>query len=284
MLSRRTILLKSMQPGLSGYARLHTDGEKMRWQLQARGLEAASEARLYRLTSGQDAQELTAVRDNARGELCTGAEDEADPQRLQALVLLSADGDPKPLLIGLLGGTLPDAKSAALALCERLKKPLPEQAEKTKAPQETPESAPAESPVHVPEASPLPREVFLPAIDPAHYAQADEEAAEAPMLPPPKRTGPAADRLRPLKWPRGFESLKPYFQNALPTALFDMPGWRFVYAAHAGGPGGLWLGIRRLDGRVCGVAYAHRGSVSQRGFRPILGLDGQAYGIMIQNL
>ena len=39
MLSRRTILLKSMQPALSGYARMQTDSGRTLIQLHARGLE-----------------------------------------------------------------------------------------------------------------------------------------------------------------------------------------------------------------------------------------------------
>ena len=80
---------------------------------------------------------------------------------------------------------------------------------------------------------------------------------------------------------------RPYFEKALPTALFDMPGWRFVYAAHAGGPNGLWVGIQQLDGRVCGVAYAHRGDtppVSGKGYRPARGTDGQMYQVLWQKV
>ena len=134
----------------------------------------------------------------------------------------------------------------------------------------------------------LPREVFLPALDPAPYAQAfGEEQEEEPILPPPAHSAPPADRLRPLIWPNGFESLRPYFEKALPTALFDLPGWRFVYAAHAGGPNGLWIGIQPLDGRVRGVAYAHRGDappVAGKGYRGMRGLDGQMYQVLIQRI
>lgn len=305
MLSRRTIVLKPMQAGLSGYARLQTEGEKTLLTLHARGIKPAEEVRLYHCFGGRAVQEAAAACANAYGEVSTVTESPADADRLQALLVISTSGDPRPLLIGLLNGSLPDAKNAALALCERLKQKPKAQAEgssdqvKRKTPKAINPSVntvlpqakkvnPRSAADHIPHKKknvpkPLPREVFLPAIDPAPYAQAAEAERADALLPPPKCTAPAADRLRPLQWPRGFESLKPYFQKALPTALFDMPGWRFVYAAHAGGPGGLWLGVRRLDGRVCSVAYAHRGSASQNGFRPIRGLDGQPYSIMIQN-
>ena len=95
------------------------------------------------------------------------------------------------------------------------------------------------------------------------------------------------DRLRPLKWPRGFESLKPYFEKALPTALFDLPGWRFVYAAHAGGPNGLWIGFHQEDGCVRDVAYAHRDEqppASPKGYQTVRGLDGQLYQMLRQSV
>ena len=45
MLSRRTILLKPMQPALSGYARLQTDNRCTTLQLHARGLEPGERVR-----------------------------------------------------------------------------------------------------------------------------------------------------------------------------------------------------------------------------------------------
>jgi len=279
MLSRRTILLKPMQPALSGYARLQTEGERTLLQLHARGLEPGEDTRLYWYLKGQAAQEIARAAVNAHGELSVESEG-TGAQRLQAVILISAGDSPRPLLIGLCArpddGGLLDAKNAALALCERLstsRRPSPEPEQK-----EAPVPPP---PVH----AALPREVFLPAIDPAPYAPAGEKAQEEAILPPPARSGPPVDRLKPLTWPRGFESLKPYFDNALPTALFDLPGWRFVHAADGGGPKGLWIGIRRQDGRVCGVAYAHRGGTPPgglRGYRTVRGLDGEVYQAMFQ--
>lgn len=285
MLSRRTIMLKPMQPALSGYARLQTDGGHTLLQLHARGLEEGGSVRLYWYLSGQAAQEIAQAAANAHGEVSVEADvpQNASPARLQAIILISDGGDPKPLLIGLCAqqsaGSLMDAKNAALALCERL----------STARRPAVRPVLAEPPAAKPASSALPREVFLPAIDPSPYAQAQEEPEEAEeaILPPPERSAPPADRLRPLKWPRGFESLRPYFEKALPTALFDLPGWRFVYAAHAGGPNGLWIGMQQADGRVCGVAYAHRGSrppAGQAGYRAVRGLDGQMYQVLWQRV
>ena len=282
MLSRRTLLLKSMQPALSGYARLQTDGGRMLLQLHARGLEPGAEVRLYWYLSGQNAQEMAQLEANAHGEVSAEAEapESVSPRRLQAVILISGGKSPKPLLIGLCteqsAGSLMDAKNAALALCERLS------ASRRPAVRPVAADAPVVEKAPPPE---LPREVFLPAIDPAPYAQAVSAPQPVPVLPPPVRNAPPADRLRPLQWPRGFESLRPYFDKALPTALFDLPGWRFVYAAHAGGPNGLWLGMQQQDGRVCGVAYAHRGSAPPsggKGYRAVRGLDGQMYQVLWQ--
>lgn len=286
MLSRRTLLLKSMQPALSGYARLQTDGGRMLLQLHARGLEPGAEVRLYWYLSGQSAQEMAQLEANAHGEVSAEAEapESVSPRRLQAVILISGGKSPKPLLIGLCteqsAGSLMDAKNAALALCERLS------ASRRPAVRPVAAEAPIVEKTPPPE---LPREVFLPAIDPAPYAQAVSapEAEPEPFLPPPVRNAPPVDRPKPLQWPRGFESLRPYFDKALPTALFDLPGWRFVYAAHAGGPNGLWIGMQQQDGRVCGVAYAHRGATPPsggKGYRAMRGLDGQMYQVLWQTL
>lgn len=284
MLSRRTILLKPMQPALSGYARMQSDSSHTLVQVHARGLEKGQNVRLYWYLNDQHAQEMAQTTANAHGEASFEADETESAARLHALILISADEAPKPLLIGLCSqqASLMDVKNAALALCERLvslRRP---------AVQPVATSLPPESPR--PKAD-LPREVFLPALDPAPYAQAlpsaQTEQLEKVILPPPTRNAPSVDRLKPLQWPHGFESLKPYFDNALPTAPFDMPGWRFVYAAHAGGPNGLWIGMRAQNGRVCGVAYAHRGDkppAGQRGYRAITGQDGLAYQILIQNV
>ena len=285
MLSRRTILLKPMQPALSGYARLQSDGSSMLVQVHVRGLEKGQSVRLYWYLNDQHAQEIAKANANAHGEASFEADETESATRLHALILISADESPKPLLIGLCSqqASLMDVKNAALALCERLVS--------LRRPAVQPVAAPVAPPEPPKTQNDLPREVFLPAIDPAPYAQAvpaaQMDAPQKAIQPPPARAAPPVDRLRPLKWPRGFESLKPYFENALPTAPFDLPGWRFVYAAHAGGPNGLWIGMRAQDGRVCGVAYAHRGDkppAGQHGYRVISGLDGLQYQILIQQV
>lgn len=275
---RQTVMLRPMFSGVSGYARVESEAHRTIVQLHARGLPEG-EARLFWYMSDRAAKQLAQGKVNPRGEVSLESEapeDAVGPERLQALILLTGDDPPKPLLIGLCAeqsaGSLLDAKNAALALCEKLKK-KPEPVSQPEPPP-TPAVRPGKS-------EKLPREIFLPAIDPAPYAV----AADAPE-PRQKRKAPPVSRLRPLRWPKGFESLKPYFDKALPCTLFDMPGWRFVYAAHAGGPNGLWIGMQQLDGRVSRIAYATRGSnpPSSAPYQAKTGLDGMIYQLLINDL
>lgn len=263
---RRTMMLRPMQAGVSGYARLQCESGCTLVQLHARGL-APGRARLFWYLSDRAAREVASGEVNAHGELSLEAEAPADavaPERLQALILLDGNAEPRPLLIGLCveqsAGSLLDARNAALALCERMRK--------------KPEPAPVPQPPPAPKPQAIPREIFLPAIDPAPYLAAREEEPAAP-----KRTAPPACRLRPARWPKGFESLAAYFDKALPCRLFDLPGWRFVYAAHAGGPDGLWIGCERIDGRIRQILYASRGAVppGPGPYQTLLGLDGMPY-------
>ena len=310
------------------------------------------------------------------------------PERLQAVLLLSGGKNPAPLMIGLCvrqsAGSLLDAKNAALALCERLArsqrarnaapaKTAPDRMPTPAVPDQVPPARPAPQPQVVAAKRPskrdkeLPREIFLPAIDPLPYVAAARRAmgeempeggaqaaapaedaarkavcapqaacgqsssgkpvtelacahqtacrpmpapASAPAretergapvspaceagedgIPPqgfrPTPKAPLADRLRPLVWPRGFEALRTYFVKGLPCRLFDLPGWRFVNAAQAGGPDGLWVGMQQVDGRVCRVAYAHRSETPPPGgkpYRPARGTDGHTYQVLWQRV
>lgn len=132
-----------------------------------------------------------------------------------------------------------------------------------------------------PHSAPLPREIFLPALDPAPYVTAGEpqEAPSTGTHPPVRRDAPAADRLRPLAWPRGFATLRAYFATRKPVALLPWPGWRFVSAAS-----GLWLGIQVWDGMARRVAYVYGGPTppDAGGCRDVTGTDGRAYHILVQ--
>ena len=337
MLCRRLLLLKPLSPGLSGYARLQWEGGRTELQIQLRGLSGGGVRFFW--YQGQ-ARELGQATVNPRGEACLTAslaENLLSPKGLQALLILSAEESPRPLMLGLPGpadgGALLEMRAAALALCQQLtKKPetpkaqsptddstmtdmrpaasapcqqLTKKSETPKAqsptairpaPANTPAPPPCPRPTQKPESAAsadtarpqrnptdrpeLPREIFLPAIDPAPYMAAQERPPEKQS---PQR--PWADALPALRWPEGFETLRPFFAAGMPCALLDAPGWRFVRAADAGGPQGLFLGLFAQDGAVRQLAYAHPGDHPPApSFRPVIGLDGKTYQVLWQKV
>lgn len=301
MLSRQTLLLKPMQTAAGGFARVQTENGRTRVQLHARGLEDGV-VRVFGYLDGHAARELGSVPVNPNGE----ASLEADaPAALQGLIVIGAPA--KPLLIALCGkqdaGGLMDVKNAALALCEKL---MPERANAARPSYAAPQASlpvakkpqaesvareqPAEREVRAqaasvppvshtaPHSPPLPREIFLPALDPAPHMPANEPHLPR-AAPSARREQPAADRLRPLGWPRGFATLKSYFATRKPVALLPWPGWRFVSAA-----GGLWLGVQVWDGQVRRIAYVYGGRTPPelRGCRDVRGTDGRIYHVLVQ--
>ena len=313
MLSRQTLLLKPMQTAARGFARVQTENGRTLVQLHARGLEGGV-ARVFGYLDGRAARELGSVPVNPNGEASLEAE---APATLRGLMVIGAPAT--PLLIAPCGkqdaGGLLDLKNAALALCERL---APGRADAAKTPREgapvsralpgSQASADASAlPVSptlpaspalplsqalpisqalpvaplsqaAPHPAPLPREIFLPALDPAPYVPAGEPEA-SPSAPTARREAPAADRLRPLAWPRGFATLKAYFATRKPVALLPWPGWRFVSAAS-----GLWLGVQVWDGQARRVAYVYGGPTppDARGCRDVTGTDGRTYHVLVQ--
>lgn len=351
----RLIMLKPMRPGVSGYARVQSERGQTLLQVHARGL-SVSGVSVFWYAGGGEAVKLGAVRVNAHSDASLTADaprDSLAPDRLQALIVLSDEPEPFPLLIGVCAeqsaGSLMDAKNAALALCDRLSRSRRERMRRerqTESGQATDrhmsdgghgsakggreavantDGKPAnKNGAHgarglagadggrraenrADAIGELPREIFLPAIDPLPYVTAAmregngaSKKADAPDGGPSSADGgapagargvpssaergaPPADRLRPLIWPRGFERLRPHFEKGLPRALFDLPGWRFVQAK---GASGLWIGIWAADGRVRQVAYAHSGAVPGKSdlYRPARGLDGQVYQVLWQRV
>lgn len=284
MFTRTTLLFRAMREGAAGHARLRQENSRLRLQLTARGLPPG-QAVLYAYRRGEAEEKLAQTQVKPNGEASLEAQGFRAPD---ALVLLGGEA-PAPLLAGLCAGQgeewLMEVRSAALALCRRLS-PCPPPVAQVQTAQaavsppvaDMPPAAKAET-AQAADPPPVPREVFLPAIDPAPYTAAADRAAE-PLLPPPAPAGPPADRLRPLRWPRGFESLKPYFERSIPRALFPMPGWRFAQAAQ-----GVWIGIRREAGWVRGVAYACEGATppaAQGRWNAAKGADGRWYQMMVQ--
>ena len=164
-----------------------------------------------------------------------------------------------------------DVKNSALALAQKLQpvKQRPPEPEPKPEPQSKPKAEPKQT---------LPREIFLPAIDPAPYTQAAAPKEEPqPVLPPPGPAGPPADRLKKLVWPRSFEKLRSYFETGMPCALLPVKGWRFVQAS-----GGLWLGMQAQDGKVQRVAYACTDAPKEMKDRcqNVRGVDGRMYQVL----
>lgn len=298
MLSRQTLLLKPMQTAARGFARVQTENGRALVQLHARGLEGGV-ARVFGYLDGHAARELGSVPVNPNGEASLEAE---APANLQGLIVIGAPAT--PLLIALCGkqdaGGLLDVKNAALALCEKLDPSRsapsrPDTPVKPVSPASPVARAVVDSPAvpvsqagpigatpplsrAAPHPTPLPREIFLPALDPAPYVPAGEPTS-ASAATPARREGPAVDRLRPLAWPRGFATLKAYFATRKPVAVLPWPGWRFVSAAS-----GLWLGVQVWDGQARRVAYVYSGPTppDARGCRDVTGTDGRAYHVLVQ--
>jgi len=289
MLSRQTLLLKPMQTAARGFARVQTENGRALVQLHARGLEGGV-VRVFGYLDGHAARELGSVSVNPNGEASLEAE---APANLQGLIVIGAPAT--PLLIALCGkqdaGGLLDVKNAALALCEKLDpsraapsrpiKPVSQALPISQAlpvSPATPERAAPPLSRAAPHPAPLPREIFLPALDPAPYVPAGEPPA-ASAAPHARRESPAADRLRPLAWPRGFATLKAYFATRKPVAVLPWPGWRFVSAAS-----GLWLGVQVWDGQARRVAYVYSGPTPSdaRGCRDATGTDGRTYHVLVQ--
>ena len=241
---------------------------------------------------------------------------------------------PRPLLIGLCtetsAGSLLDAKNASLSLCDKLaraavKRRQPVEPKPTDAPvqrKETLESrtpTAAQAPVFAPDASSkpvsaptpareksLPREIFLPALDPAPYVQAMErpvKAAPSPRqdsvaptsaVPPPQpeptnenkpsRAGVPVGRLPNLEWPKAFRSLQRVFRQMPAGRALRLAGLAVRAGVPAGGRAGGSV-VRPKDSRVCRVAYAMRGAPPQddsRPYQPVRGRNGELYRVLVQ--
>ncbi|MEG0269734.1 MAG: hypothetical protein RR821_05725, partial [Clostridia bacterium] len=240
-ISQRLIMLKPMQNGVSGYARLESRSGQTQLQINARGLRTAA-LRAFWYSGGGEVRELGTAHVNPRGEAAITAEAPREvfaPERLQALLLVAGGDEPSPQMIGLCvqqsAGSLMDAKNAILALCEKLSRGAREQklalCEAEKKAEEARQAAPLHGREHASQGDEgaragaaetqaqgqtgangvgrhgragvnaaadtmplaptrervgrlreqgemprLPREVFLPALDPLPYVQASEPA------------------------------------------------------------------------------------------------------------
>lgn len=331
-LHQKFLLLRPMRTGVSGFARMQWERGQAWVQLNVRGAPGEG-VRAFWYSSGGEARELGICAANARGEASLEGPAPGGlyaPERLQALIVVENNVAPRPLLIGLCtetsAGSLLDAKNASLSLCDKLAraaapkresiepKPLAPSA-KREAPKEGQEKAAPNRPLSTQQRpasvlaagreKALPREIFLPALDPAPYVQAMERPVKAApfsrqdslapvsAVPPPQpkpnnekkpsRAGVPVGRLPNLEWPKAFRSLREYFVKCPPDAPFDWPGWRFVRVSRQGD--GLWIGRQIKDSRVCRVAYAMRGAPPRddsRPYQPVRGRNGELYRVLVQ--
>lgn len=124
--THQMMMLRPLQAGLSGYARLQGEPGRQLVQINLRGL-TDGEMRVFWYAGEGLVREVGRCGANARGEAALSAEvpaDAAAPRRLMALLITDGGDRPKPLAIGLCtaqsAGSLMDAKNALLALCDKL--------------------------------------------------------------------------------------------------------------------------------------------------------------------
>lgn len=120
------MMLRPMQAGISGYARLQGEADRQLVQIHLRGLRGGSIRAFWYAGDGL-ARELGSSPANQKGEAGLYTELAADavaPRRLAALLITDGGEKPRPLAIGLCtaqsAGSLMDARNALLALCDRL--------------------------------------------------------------------------------------------------------------------------------------------------------------------
>ena len=124
--THQMMMLRPMQAGLSGYARLQGETGRQLVQINLRGMQDG-EMRVFWYAGEGLVREVGRCPTNLRGEATLSAEipmDAAAPRRLMALLITDGGDRPRPLAIGLCtaqsAGSLMDAKNALLALCDKL--------------------------------------------------------------------------------------------------------------------------------------------------------------------
>lgn len=124
--THQMMMLRPMQAGLSGYARLQGEPGRQLIQINLRGMQSG-EMRVFWYAGEGLVREVGRSLANPRGEATLSAEvpaDAAAPRRLMALLITDGGDRPRPMAIGLCtaqsAGSLMDAKNALLALCDKL--------------------------------------------------------------------------------------------------------------------------------------------------------------------
>lgn len=308
-IKRQYIMLKPMATGANGFARLEEQTNRVLLQLTCKDLKHLARALRVFLYAGEGAlKELGRAPVNPHGQAALTIdlpwrEFTLSPSRLQAILIVSDDATPTPLLLGLCtqhsAGSLMDAKNAMLALCEKLSRtsekiPVSEPAVSPPPPEELPPKPPkATSTLRAPRRTlsaitedPTPQEVFLAAIDPReHIAKSENRPSSAlstkstQLFTPPREEPREPDPIKPTK-PRR-ESTAPPIDRLRPLVwaprLRDLPSYfeRYPSVAPFALPGWRFvrvpmarggsfvIGRYAMDGRVARIAYAVPGLPTQ---------------------
>lgn len=188
--THQMMMLRPLQAGLSGYARLQGEARRQLVQVHLRGM-LQKEMRVFWYAGEGLVREVGRASTNSRGEASLNADlpmDATAPRRLTALLITDGEPRPRPLAIGLCtsqsAGSLLDAKNALLALCERLTK------EQETPPAPSPVSATNESSEKAPQKLAIPGEKTK---NPLHKAKESSEKNQSTV----RRTDPRTHRPDP---------------------------------------------------------------------------------------
>lgn len=117
----KVITLRGMSSGAGGFARFHVQGKRAEILIHARGLNKEGFIAFWHQSGVEPIRLGTAVAD-ARGEAVLDAELSGDwhpGAKVQALLLVENTQCPAPLLIGLLEGSMMEARNACITLCAK---------------------------------------------------------------------------------------------------------------------------------------------------------------------
>lgn len=193
------VMLRPMQAGVSGYARVQGEAGRQLVQINLRGLRGNGMHAYWYAGDGL-VRDLGRRGVNARGEAGLYTDLPADvvaPARLTALLITDGEPHPRPLAIGLYApqsaGSLMDARNALLALCDKLNreaalKPEPEPAAAMPAAPAA-DAAPAAVQPQTPAASP-PEAAPVPPVCGAEAAHVQESPAASASVPARNRRKP----------------------------------------------------------------------------------------------
>ena len=225
-IAHKLIMLKPMQTGASGFARLQAERGRGLAQIHARGLRCKAVRAFWYAGDGW-VKELGTAAVNPKGEAAMQTElpwARFAPERLQALLLVEDCAAPRPLLIGLCAsqsaGSLLDAKNASLSLCERVRRENAPEPMREAAPEPAPEgtaepaSEAAQEGTQKDTAEPAPEDMAVPAPEAAQEGTAVAESRTPMEI---KKTPDGAGSRPSAKAPANVQPFEPPREIFLPA-------------------------------------------------------------------